>query len=138
MKANVIQRSAGSDSPATAGKSAISTARTAIARAPSASASSTELVASDRRACGCEAAKLPLASCRPKVERFAVRKVIAVRNATWPRPSAPSARNTIRTLKSDRNAAETWVPYVKAAERTKLGVLAAGTSEGGFRTIIEG
>jgi hypothetical protein len=96
------------------------------------------LVASARRELGSDAAKLPFASWTPNVARFAVRNVIAVRNATCPRPSAPRARATIRTLRSERTAAPSWAPYVNAAERKKLGVLAAGTSEGEFRTIIEG
>ena len=81
----------------------------AIVTPPREQRQDSEFVASDGASRGSAAAKFTFASCRPSVERLAASQAIAVRNATCPRPSGPSARAITSTLPSDRKAAASCV-----------------------------
>jgi hypothetical protein len=108
--AKAIQRNVGSDSPATAGATATRSMSAPNEAAPRRSESRIEFVASARRRRGSLAARFALASWTPSVDMLPTSHAIAVRKATWPRPSAPSARAMTRTFASDRKAAATFVP----------------------------
>ena len=100
MKANAIHAEGVDPTrPPIAGKTAIRIERTAIACRRAPGRAGPELVASERRACAWEAAKLPvrlLDAERREVGRQEGRSRSGMRPR--PRPSAPSARATIRTL----------------------------------------
>ena len=74
----------------------------------------------------------------PSDANCADRYATAIRNATPPRPEAPSVRETTSTLTSDRAAVAALVPYVAEARATNLRPALAARTGAGEGTAVSG